>query len=271
MTSSKNSELREADEALRVNRIATMQPRLNIGPIAEVIARLIVNRQDDQRLKWFSDDRVRILVGKTLPTSSSVTQPLAERRKQFRAAVKERLAQECWEEVGLHVYKRMATKHKQVRVRVGEFEADVDEELAPLIEQMARAGIRTIMAGQENRPGIAWIMFSDESDLCGFLNIVAEYDPEEGGLYRRASLCDDEGKWEYSVLPHDLSLEEEVTEDDFIEESHDGQVCFTFMPSVRFPRTDLPILLDRMVRHNRDHEAEEMFLEDLRNLDVETE
>jgi hypothetical protein len=48
----------------------------------------------------------------------------------------------------------------------------------------------------------------------------------------------------------DLALNQTFTDDDCIDEWHEGQPCFHFEPSVRLPRTDLPVLLDKMRRHN---------------------
>lgn len=146
---------------------------------------------------------------------------------------------------------KRSSQHKQVRIQVGDYEADVDEELAPLIEQLWRAGLRTVLSCQENRPGVAWIMFATQDDLCRFLDIVAEYDPEDGSLYRRVSqrTSAEEGCWEYDLHLEDAAVYEEEMDDSIID-WHDGEACFYFSASARFPRTDLPMLLDRMVRHN---------------------
>ena len=76
----------------------------DVGPLAEKIAKLILLRREDERLKWYDDGRVRILIGKVLPDGSAVTQTLAGRRKRFRAALRERLAVEDWREVGVNVF-----------------------------------------------------------------------------------------------------------------------------------------------------------------------
>jgi hypothetical protein len=62
-------------------QLRPMAQRLNVDPIAEEIASQIVNRRQDERLKWYPDGRVRVLVGKTLPGGSAVEQTLAGRRK----------------------------------------------------------------------------------------------------------------------------------------------------------------------------------------------
>lgn len=90
----------------RSRQLCPMQPRLDVDPIAEEVASQIVNRQDNQRLKWYTDGRVRVLVGKILPEGSAVKQTLAARRKRFRAALRERLAGQGWHECGVNVYMR---------------------------------------------------------------------------------------------------------------------------------------------------------------------
>lgn len=90
----------------RRRQLRPMQPRLDVASIAEEIVSQIVNRQQDQRLKWYVDGRVRVLVGKVLLEGSAVKQTLASRRKRFRAAVKERLAGHDWQECGVNVYER---------------------------------------------------------------------------------------------------------------------------------------------------------------------
>lgn len=75
-----------------------MQARLDVEALAEEIAALIVSRKEDDRLRWYEDGQVRVLIGKVLPEASAVKQTLAGRRKRFRAALAERLAAEGWHE-----------------------------------------------------------------------------------------------------------------------------------------------------------------------------
>jgi hypothetical protein len=180
-------------EERRFRQVRGRQPRLDVQALAEEVANAIRQRRGDGRLRWYEDGRVRVLIGKVLPKGSAVKRTLAERRKRFRQALRDRLAENRWEEVGPHSYMRRPTEHRQVFVKVGDFEAEVDEELAPLIKELARAGIVTVMSCQENRPGVAWIVFLSVEDLGAFLNIVAEYDPEEASFYRRATLDAEEG------------------------------------------------------------------------------
>jgi hypothetical protein len=88
----------------RYRQLRPNQPRLDVAAIAEEIATLIVSRKEDDRLRWYEDGRVRVLIGKVLPEGSAVKQTLAGRRKRFRAAVKEQLAGEGWQESGNNIY-----------------------------------------------------------------------------------------------------------------------------------------------------------------------
>src|SRR5262245_35438023 len=75
--------------------------------------------------------------------------------------------------------KESQTYHKQVRIRWKHQQAEVDEGLAPLILEIWKHGIDTIMSCQENQPGIAWIDFASAKDAERFLTLVAEY-PAKG-------------------------------------------------------------------------------------------
>jgi hypothetical protein len=63
--------------------------------------------------------------------------------------------------------------HKQTRVAWQGREAEVDEELAPLILALWKAGIDTLLSCQENRPGVAWICFPTARDAKNLLDAVA--------------------------------------------------------------------------------------------------
>ena len=77
-------------------------------------------------------------------------------------------------------------KHKTVHVKVGLFEAEIDEEIAPLIEEIWKAGMGTTNSCQENQPDVAWIEFYSSIDAAEFLDVVAgEYSDEFDSLYNR--------------------------------------------------------------------------------------
>lgn len=94
----------------RHRQVRPMQARLDVAPIAEEIVAQIVNRQEDHRLKWYTDGRVRVLIGKILPEGSAVKQTLAARRRRFWAAVDERLADRGWKECKGGLYERSSSE-----------------------------------------------------------------------------------------------------------------------------------------------------------------
>jgi hypothetical protein len=83
-----------------------METRLDVRPLAEEIARLIVAKAEDDRIKWLDQGRVRVLVGKVLPEGSAAKQTLAQRRKRFRAALRGLLDNAGWCESGVNVWTR---------------------------------------------------------------------------------------------------------------------------------------------------------------------
>jgi hypothetical protein len=150
-------------------------------------------------------------------------------------------------------------RHKTVTVRVGPWEAAMDELIAPLIEELWKAGIETTNSCQENQPGITWIAFATAADAVEFLNIVAEYEEELDILYNR--MCHDWDResaplsapyWEYEVHPVDLALCRVLDPvEEAIDEWHTGCPDFGFTLSIRFPLCDLPVLTARMQHYNR--------------------
>jgi hypothetical protein len=77
-----------------------------VRALAEQVASRILRQQADGRLLWQEDGRVRVLVGKVLPGGPALKQTLVGRRKQFRQALRDRLAVEGWMEVGVNVFAR---------------------------------------------------------------------------------------------------------------------------------------------------------------------
>jgi len=152
--------------------------------------------------------------------------------------------------------------HKQTRVAWQGREAEVDEELAPLILALWKAGIDTLMSCQENRPGVAWICFPTARDAKHFLDAVAvcpdQKDLRTVGdrlyvgdvpfgetLYGRISRCGGDDDWQYAVHVHNWGVDEDLVNDEVVQTCI-GPADFAFFVSVRFPRTDLPLILDRL-------------------------
>ena len=84
-----------------------MQPSLNLKPIAVEIVHLITGNEPDERLRWYPDGSVRVVVSKVPPKGYAVKQTLDGRRKRFRAEVRQMLQDTSWEEIRPDVYQRL--------------------------------------------------------------------------------------------------------------------------------------------------------------------
>lgn len=82
-----------------------MRPRLDVTPLVEQVAGLIVARTEDERLKWHENGRVKVLVGKAIENNAA-KKTVAHRRKRFRDALRERLRLEGWHECGLYAFEK---------------------------------------------------------------------------------------------------------------------------------------------------------------------
>jgi hypothetical protein len=140
----------------------------------------------------------------------------------------------------------MTTTHPQVTVQVGDQKADVDEELAPLIEALWVLGLDSWLSCQDCGPQSGteddrriWIEMPMR-DAEGFINIVAERPSDEiESLYNRIAWEWEPDDWEthrrnrawhYAALPCALP--------EF------GVIEIGI--SIRFPYTDLPEVLERL-------------------------
>jgi hypothetical protein len=135
---------------------------------------------------------------------------------------------------------------------MGVLEADVDEGLVPLITEMWRANVETIMSCQEQKeewsPGVnlpeswVWIyLYAPAAEE--FCSIVAgEFDDDPESLYQRISgeKASDRSWW---YDGHATNIADEG-----------GPAEITFDISVRFPRDDLPEVLRRMQAHNAEED-----------------
>jgi hypothetical protein len=163
--------------------------------------------------------------------------------------------------------RRRQTEHKQVRVRCNGQSGNIDEELAPLIRALWKAGIYTTNSCQENQPGIAWIEFSSFDDAKKFLDLVAVYPAgwdrrsKNGGksvskvpfwktLYGRITNCGDGGDWQFDVHPFDFGVEEKLVKDEIITRCI-GPAYFEMYVSIRFPKSDVPLILEQLTLKDR--------------------
>ena len=74
----------------------------------------------------------------------------------------------------------MSTLHPQVMVTAGGLSDEVDEDLAPLLELLWGAGIRTVLSCQSHPPtGKVWIAFESGGDAERFLEAVQSGGPAD--------------------------------------------------------------------------------------------
>jgi hypothetical protein len=148
-----------------------------------------------------------------------------------------------------------ARRHEAVRVVWGDQSADIDEAIAPLILEIWKAGIRTANSCEDNVPrGFVWIQFPTTQDAERFLNIIGEYEDEEPApsRYRRV-LAEAEwpGEWRYAVGLEDWAVDCEVDEENWIVEKRTrDRPMFCFWVSIRFPRSDIRWVTQRITDHN---------------------
>ena len=136
--------------------------------------------------------------------------------------------------------------HKTVVLRYESEDVEIDEELAPLIQEIWKADIATYMSCQETDRGIAWIEFDSMHDFLGFLNIVTKFEAGADTLYNRINLQltgeISSPTWEYQVNLLDIDEEGRKA---------GGVVDFFASIGVYFPHEDLPVILQRLQAHNQ--------------------
>lgn len=133
--------------------------------------------------------------------------------------------------------------HPTIIVEVGSWREEIDVALAPLIREIWKAGIETMMSCQEVEPGIAWIAFPAVEELFHFLNLVTRYEPEVDTLYNRIH-HQRTGPMSAPVWDYQLNLMDIFEGQE--EQTSDGLVCFHATVGVRFPTTDIPVLFQRL-------------------------
>jgi hypothetical protein len=79
---------------------------VRIEPIARELADSIIAGSSDQRLKWQSDETVRILMAKIFPYDSGYMQTVTGRRQRLRAALETLVAENGWREIRRDVYSK---------------------------------------------------------------------------------------------------------------------------------------------------------------------
>jgi len=148
-------------------------------------------------------------------------------------------------------------KHQTIRIFHGDRQADIDKQIAPLIKEMWKSGIETYQSCEDNPPGWVWIQFTSSHELERFLSIIGDYEAALGAMHDRMHYGYDRvvgprvGQWRYVVVADDLAVDEVDTEVGGVQEICVGPPDFMILIAVHFPHTDLPQVLGRMKRINR--------------------
>jgi hypothetical protein len=156
--------------------------------------------------------------------------------------------------------------HPATVVVHGPLTAEVDVDLAPLVLEVWRAGIATIHSCQdvgENVAGLAVrlphldevvrresgrasVGFAGPDAMTAFLGAVANAGPRDG-LYERMVHWASPGAWQLLVTVSDRGLEEG---EDLAPDGTPWSLLTPASFTVRFPRTDVQEMTERMRRHN---------------------
>jgi hypothetical protein len=147
--------------------------------------------------------------------------------------------------------------HRVIRMPRRGVNVEIDIDIAPLIDAMWSADIATTNSCQEVRPGWVWIEFRTAKDAERFLDVVAFKEEGVDSLYERichgrlrADGTNPQGLWEYDVSIHNCATDHTEVKDSVAEEIGKRAASFVFNVSVRFPRTDLQIIEERLRKHN---------------------
>ena len=140
--------------------------------------------------------------------------------------------------------------HRQVTVQVGDWQAEVDAGIVPLIQEIWHAGIETSMSCQQNDDGYVWIEFPGVENAEAFLNLAAPYEEGPDTLYSRMNpwfvnhgpISD----WSYSAYVNDFAFLDHELEGI----SYNPPADFHFFISISFRPDDLPAVLNRLRAHN---------------------
>jgi hypothetical protein len=84
-----------------------MASRVDVKPIADMIADKIVKGEPDDRLRWLPDGRVRVQLGKIFPKGSGCRQTIEGRRRRLKEKLIERLELDGWVHLGSSTFGRI--------------------------------------------------------------------------------------------------------------------------------------------------------------------
>jgi hypothetical protein len=156
-----------------------------------------------------------------------------------------------------HIPEESTWGHPTIHIKYHGEEADIDEQIAPLILEMWKAGIETCNSCQNEPNGWIWIQFASSWGMETFLTAIADYSPNVGSLYDRMLHGYDRisgprvGQWRYETIIVDIATDEYGRPIKDVQGICDEPPAFMVLLSVNFPKTDLPEVIKRMKRFNR--------------------
>ena len=144
--------------------------------------------------------------------------------------------------------------HRQVKLHYNHELVEIDEDLAPLIQEIWRANIKTIMCCQEVQDGIAWIEFESIRDMLKFLNLTVNFDGDhKDSLYNRVYTQNLSGTllpdWEYQINLMDIGEHDP-------DRQVGGNVLFEATVGIYFPQHDISHLLKQLSEINQNSSPE---------------
>jgi len=92
-------------------QIKPKQKNLDVKLIAEDTAKLIVNKEKHERLRWSEDGSVYVQIGKIIPEDSSFKETVVNRRKRFRTQLDEILEKKDWQKLSNNHYKKANSEY----------------------------------------------------------------------------------------------------------------------------------------------------------------
>lgn len=88
-----------------IRQLRPMAKRLSLEDMADDVADLIVNRVEDERLRWLNDGSVKVLLAKLFPSGSGFARTVQSRRQRFISYLEACLVGHGWLGVGKNVFR----------------------------------------------------------------------------------------------------------------------------------------------------------------------
>jgi molybdopterin-guanine dinucleotide biosynthesis protein A len=133
-------------------------------------------------------------------------------------------------------------EHKTIELTYEGTPVDIDKKIAPLIEEIWKAGISTANSCENNNPiNYIWIEFDTSIGCENFLNICFKNIDKNNDIFIRA-MCKHE--WDKNAWIYSTCVDCYNSDSDIIKNTIMGT-------SVRFPKQDYQFIYDKFVEHNK--------------------